>query len=649
MKTNTLTLVLTICLLKFSFAQLVDGYTDKQSYNIGETVTFFTKSVQSSGTNQFSVEDINNTPVDQPINFALTLQSGMTTNEPWKNGYGYSSTATWTIPTGLKSGMYFLNAATPIPIIIKGDNSTADIVIVCTTNTEQAYTSDTHYNLNGVTSIGMYGVPDNNTPPNLIYSPIVSLHRPVASQGFMDGFLKWFFNSSYNSINVIADKDLDDYAEIQNSKLLIVIGHSEYWTRQARLNFDKFVDNGKDAMILSGNSMWWQVRYEDDNGNPQMICYRGSHGGYPQTDPICDPLLETTSYDKYGVKYSIGSSIGADWQPHGGFTEDQLDRFGNVVKPYVGFYGYNIILPNSPFLSGTGLQQGDVLDRNFASGETGEFDGTFIKGYDGNGIPNFNANQMGFYRGEIIGYDIPAYAPSDPAPCAPIVLLQKTCTSGRVINVSSNYWCRPSHFNQTNVQTITQNMIDLLLNGSNVFVSPAPTEFAITPESSTVSFSSCQNGTISITPCGVTISAADGFDPDGYRVDQQNSWSADVINCTSCNRGARMAASEQQTTTNNNSTIFYDNELQIISKELMQVYPNPNNGNFTIALRLGDNTQENFTLSVYNSLGILLQTTKLKDRQESLKIDLTQSAKGVYMIKLTSDKGQATMKKVIVE
>jgi len=67
MKSTILTLTLIISFFKFSFAQLVDGYTDKQSYNIGETVTFFTKSIQASGTDQFSVEDINNTPVTRSL------------------------------------------------------------------------------------------------------------------------------------------------------------------------------------------------------------------------------------------------------------------------------------------------------------------------------------------------------------------------------------------------------------------------------------------------------------------------------------------------------------------------------------------------------------------------------------------------------
>ena len=68
---------------------------------------------------------------------------------------------------------------------------------------------------------------------------------------------------------------MDDYENIRGAKLLVVIGHSEYWTRTARLNFDRFVDEGCHALVLSGNTMWWQVRYSENKD--RMICYKGGN------------------------------------------------------------------------------------------------------------------------------------------------------------------------------------------------------------------------------------------------------------------------------------------------------------------------------------------------------------------------------------
>ncbi len=53
--------------------------------------------------------------------------------------------------------------------------------------------------------------------------------------------------------------DLEDYSEIAGAKVVVIIGHSEYWTRRARENFDRYVLEGGNALVLSGNTMWWQV------------------------------------------------------------------------------------------------------------------------------------------------------------------------------------------------------------------------------------------------------------------------------------------------------------------------------------------------------------------------------------------------------
>jgi hypothetical protein len=610
-------------------AQLIDGYTDKQSYRAGETVTFFTRSAKKHGLIKLSLQTINGENSGNPITFIQDVQAGMTMIEPWKNGYGYTATAKWKVPKQLKSGMYFIKAATPIPIIIKGDSTSAAITVVCCTNTDMAYTRDFHYSLNGVKSIGLYGEYDNKTPKNLIYSPVISFHRPITKRDFMDGFLKWFYNSNYSSINIISDKDLDDYSEINHSKLIIVIGHSEYWTRQARLNLDKFVEKGNNAMILSGNTMWWQVRYEEKNGNPQLICYRGKKTGYPQDDPICDSLLETTIFNKKRLKYSIHGSIGAAWYPYGGYCVNQTDATGKITKQYLGFKGYSILLPNSPFLQGTGLKKGDTLARNFQSWENGELDGAHITGYDAANLPLFNPNTIGFYRGEIIGYDHPSYHPEKPKPCAPILLLQRTCHSGKIINVNSNYWCRPSHFNQPMVQQITKNMIDLLLSQADVFVNPAPTTFD--PTSAIISYQTCKNSNVTITPCGALFSSTPNSESGVFRIDEEKQ-GISSINCVTCEE----------------TPIPHKPDLMPTTKELMKIYANPNNGTFMAEFNW-ENQHTTYELKIYNALGILIESIPINYTQELTTIYFTDYKKGVYLLQLSSSSQETIIKKVVVE
>ena len=62
-----------------------------------------------------------------------------------------------------------------------------------------------------------------------------------------------------NDINFITDYDMDEPEYSLNSNIIVIVGHSEFLVRKARLNFDYHVDIGKNALILSGNTMWKQV------------------------------------------------------------------------------------------------------------------------------------------------------------------------------------------------------------------------------------------------------------------------------------------------------------------------------------------------------------------------------------------------------
>src|SRR5690606_5306227 len=114
----------------------------------------------------------------------------------------------------------------------------------------------------------------------------VSFHRPIAVESLSAVCLKWFSTLPDFTVGFIADSDMDLYDNIVNAKVLVIAGHSEYWTREARLNFDRFVDEGGHALILSGNTMWWQVRYTEDRSG--LICHKED-----ALDPISDPLFKT--------------------------------------------------------------------------------------------------------------------------------------------------------------------------------------------------------------------------------------------------------------------------------------------------------------------------------------------------------------------
>ncbi len=503
-------ILFTIVLSFFSIvleSQILDGYTDKVSYRAGDSVAFYLNGKSKQGGNlPLSIVGNHSSGGISIAGFTNVILQQPTNSEPWKNGFGYAQTPIqnstnnkWLVPglAVLPSGYYLLDGK--VPFIVKGDKINSDIVIVCPTNTINAYT------VSGGKSL--YNDCVTNYP-NCTWTGVpattVSFQRPQDyKQGLMDAFLEWIHNTEYK-VNVISDADMDDYSEIENAKLLIVIGHSEYWTRQARLNFDQFVDGGKNALILSGNTMWWQVRYTPDKN--KMSCYRSlTADGDNVYNATQDPLLKTIEWAQPTLNYSILKSIGAQWglgasPSHGGYGiegSSQTKIKGSKTHyacDYGGFYGHKIILPNSPIFEGVNMKKGKILYL-----ANGEYDGSVFSNLDYRGniigrVPILDTAALGFYKANLIGYDVTVGTifendiTRQRKNYCPLMAFQKTLHSGVIINVNSNEWCGELGMGgkpfksatcknslvepHPRLKHITKNMIDLLLLGKDVFVDP---------------------------------------------------------------------------------------------------------------------------------------------------------------------------------
>jgi hypothetical protein len=329
-----------------------------------------------------------------------------------------------------------------VRLIVNGAiHSSADVVVVYPTNTEAAY--------NDRGGRSMYSLPES--------APIVSFRRPIDSKvtQYTDAFLGWFPRSQHPySVRWIADVDLEDYDEISQAKLMIVIGHSEYWTRRAREHFDRFVLGGGNALILSGNNMWWQVRYSDDQS--QLVCYKGA------PDPVADPLLRTVNWNSESLQYPILPSIGAEF-PRGGYGRAVGDK---------GWNGFRILLPESPIFRGVPIQRGDVLYMPSV-----EYDGApLLNNPVTEGEPRLDLAALGAFRAELIGYDYGIRGGTDTV--GTWLVYQRTSTSGVVINGASTDWCSASALQraeygvyapQTMRVRIILNMIQLLLGSGPIF------------------------------------------------------------------------------------------------------------------------------------------------------------------------------------
>ena len=258
------------------------GYTDHISYMPGEKAQVYFQSTKGS---EMCRIDVFNLAGDSVFSTSSIIPAATwIPPDASENGYRYPVAAEFTVPS-LKSGVYLIEKR--IPFIIKTEEP-VDALVVYPSNTANAYAE----------SGGKSLYSREERPPK------VSFHRPIPLESLSEVCLKWFDQLEDFTFGYIADSDMDLYDNIAKAKVLVIAGHSEYWTRQARLNFDRFVDEGGHALVLSGNTMWWQVRYTEDGSG--LICYKDD-----ALDPIPDPLLRTINWHEPKLAYPILSSIGA--------------------------------------------------------------------------------------------------------------------------------------------------------------------------------------------------------------------------------------------------------------------------------------------------------------------------------------------------
>ncbi len=401
---------------------IADGYVDKLSVHVGDSLTVFLNAYKAQDDFVLRLYDLKGNAVAR-YKVAVAPQERRK-DKPWENGFGYKPTLKIKVPP-LKSGVYLWNDE--IPFVVK--STKAKIIVVYSSNTENAYC-----NAGGKS---LYAFNSTEKKP----AAIVSFHRPIPLPRHSEAFLKWFCKQKYSDVGYIIDSDLDNYDEIKNAKLVMIVGHSEYWTLEARRNFDRFIDEGKNGLVLSGNTMWWQVRYH--KRLHQLIGYKD----YPDPEP--NARLHTINWSNPELGYPIISSIGADFV-HAGYG----------LKRDNGWDGYKIVAPLSPLLKGVRIKNGEVLKLS-----SDENDGAPLSGFE-NHQPVIDRSILGFERIELIGYDSTFRITPGVATW---IAFKKTKKSGVVINTASTDWCSHRGMASSEIRRITRNMIIKLLKNETVF------------------------------------------------------------------------------------------------------------------------------------------------------------------------------------
>ncbi len=198
--------------------------------------------------------------------------------------------------------------------------------------------------------------PDPQIAAHVGYLAINHLSGWAGSAGWPnweEPFVAWAEREGY-ALDVATNADLDERPGLLDRySLVLSVGHDEYWSGAERNAVETFIGRGGNVAFLSGNTSFWQVRFED--GGATLVGFKQRF----EQDPVFDT-------DRVGELTSIWSDhlIGRPENEMTGvsFARGGYARIGRRVPNGSG--GYTVHRPGHWLFEGTGLEYGDLLGAN---------------------------------------------------------------------------------------------------------------------------------------------------------------------------------------------------------------------------------------------------------------------------------------------
>ncbi len=190
-------------------------------------------------------------------------------------------------------------------------------------------------------------------------------------------FLHWAERNGF-SVDVAISQDLEQHPDVLNGhRAFVCAGHDEYWSWKMRDALDAFTATGGNAAIFSGNTCFWQVRYEDDHA--ALTCFKY----HAHEDPVAgtsDERFLTGPWADRRLGRPEAETIGLS------FTRGGYSRYGNAIPS--GDAAFTVWQPDHWIFEGTGLRYGDTFGSNDAI-VAYEVDGCELRTQGGVPVPTY--------------------------------------------------------------------------------------------------------------------------------------------------------------------------------------------------------------------------------------------------------------------
>lgn len=286
----------------------------------------------------------------------------------------------------------------------------------------------------------------------------VSFDRPPSSQfgNWEQPFVEWAERNGY-VFDYAANSDLEFHPEIlSHYKLVLSVGHDEYWSAPMRDHLEKFIGDGGNVAFFSGNTCCWQVRSEDDGR--ALTCWKQNY----HSDPV------------FGARSGY-ANLSSLWSHHlVGRPENELTGVGFLWGGYHKSHGqfmdgsgaYTVHRPDHWLFENTGLKRGD----EFGGKDTivgYECDGCELTWSDGLPYPTFKDGTPETF--EILGSAPAKWHPDDSEwydewenGRVGNAVLGSYTRGGTVVTSGSTDWAHGLRGKDPVVEQITRNVLDRL-------------------------------------------------------------------------------------------------------------------------------------------------------------------------------------------
>ncbi|MBA2806490.1 hypothetical protein E0500_003215 [Streptomyces sp. KM273126] len=252
-------------------------------------------------------------------------------------------------------------------------------------------------------------------------------------------FIAWLEAQGYG-VDYCTDLDIHvDPALLHNYRLLLSVGHDEYWSEPMRSNVEEFIASGGNVAFFSGNTCWSRVFLVD--GDTAMV------------KPFDGPLWWNGS-----PPAPENSMTGVSYRNGGGWYSGKRDQVG-----------YTIQFADHWVFDGTSLYDGQVIGNSVAPPVVGyECDGTQFQ-YDnaGRAIPTTRDQTPQSFAVLGLGLlssrwdDLPDREPTATSPHAATMGIY--ANNGTVFTAATTEWPRVAAGGQDAAITrITENVISVL-------------------------------------------------------------------------------------------------------------------------------------------------------------------------------------------